>query len=99
MKGALIGLFIALALLVLLYFRMNVYSSKGTIDVHVHDTYFVLSYASVIVFVLLFVGTFLAVGGMIGSFFRSKLFWVLTVLFLSIDVYCIITIYKSFNEQ
>lgn len=98
MKGALIALFIGLALLVLLYFRTTIYSSKGTIDIHLHDTYFVLSNASVIIFILLFLGTFLSVGGIIGSFFKSKLFWVLAVLFLSIDTYYIVTFYKAFSN-
>src|SRR5215208_1610272 len=98
MKGALVALFIGIVLLVLLCFKMDIYRSKETIDIHLHDTYFVLSYSSVAVFVLLFLGTFFSVGGIIGSRFKGKLFWVLVVLFLSIDTYYIVTFYKAFND-
>jgi hypothetical protein len=97
MKGALIALFIGLAILVLLYFGMKIYSSNGTIDIHLHDTYLVLSYASVIVTILLFLGTFFSVRGIITTYFRSKLFLVLAVLFLAMDTYYIVTFYKLFN--
>ena len=89
MKGALVGLFVGIVLLILLYFKIDVYRSKGTIDIHLHDTYFVLSYSSVAIFILLFLGTFFSIGGMIGSIFKSKLFWILTILVLSIDAYYI----------
>jgi hypothetical protein len=98
MKGALIALLIGIVLLILLYLRIEMRSSRGTIDIHLHDTYFVLSYASVVVFLLLFLGTFFALGGIIGSHFKSKVFWTLVVLFLSIDTYYVVSFYKSFNE-
>ncbi len=98
MKAALISLFFGFVLLVLLFLKMDVYKSKGTIDVHLHDTYFVLSYASVMVFVLLFLGTFFSVGGIIGTYFKSKLFWILCVLCLSIDTYYFMKFYKAFND-
>ena len=98
MKGALIALFIGLALLFILYSRLDIYGTKGTIDIHLHDTYFVLSYASVIVFILLFLGTLFSVGGAIATYFKSKLFCLLLVLFLSIDTYYIVTFYKLAND-
>jgi len=58
MKGALIALFIGIVLLVLLYFKMDIFRGKGTIDIHLHDTYFILSYTTVTIFILLFLGTF-----------------------------------------
>ena len=98
MKGALIGFFIGLTLLIFFYFKTDIYKSKGTIDIHFHDTYFVLNYLSVIVFAILFLGTFFSVGGIIGNYFKSRLFWVLAVLFLSIDFYYIATFYKAFKD-
>lgn len=98
MKGALIALFIGLALLVLLCFRMDIYRSKGTIDIHLHNTYFVLSHASVVVFILLFLGTFFAKGGISGRYFKSKLFRVLVVIFLSIDTYYMVSFYRAYND-
>jgi hypothetical protein len=99
MKGALIALFIGITLLILLYVKMDIYKSKGTIYIHLHDTYFVLSYATVILFVLLLLGTFFSVGGIVGSHFKNKLFWILMVFFLSVDTYYIVTFYKLFNDN
>lgn len=98
MKGALIALLIGIVILILLYSRMQIFSRQGTIDIHLHDTYFVLSYASVIVFMLLFLGTFFSIGGVIGTMFKSKLFLILAVLFTSVDTYYIVTLYKAFNN-
>jgi hypothetical protein len=91
MKGALIAFFIGIATLFFLYTSIDVYRSKETINIHWHDTYFVLSYTAVVVFVLLFLGTFFSIGGLVGSYFRSKLFWVLAVSFLAVDTYYIVT--------
>jgi hypothetical protein len=98
MKGAFIALIIGIVLLVLLYLKVEMRSSNGTIDIHLHDTYFVLSHTSVFIFLLLFLGTFFALGGVIGSHFRSKVFWVLVVLSLSIDTYYVVSFYKALNE-
>ena len=98
MKGALIALFIGLAILVIFFSGVKKYRSKGTIDIHVYDTYLVLDYAFIIIFILLFLGTFFSIGGIIGSYFKSKLFWILSILFLSIDTYYILKYYKTFND-
>lgn len=97
MKGALIALIIGIVLLVLLCFRLKIYSQGGTIDIHLHDTYFVLTYFAVVIFLLLFLGTFFAIGGLIGRQFKGRLFWALAVLFLSIDTYYVVSLYKTFN--
>ena len=86
MKGALIALSIGIVLLILLFSETASYSS-GTIDMHLHDTYFVLGYAAVIGFVILFLGTCFSIGGIFGSHAKSKLFFVLLLLFLSGDMY------------
>jgi|GEM_PF-1591956 len=98
MKGALISLSVGVVLLVIIYFKLSVYRGKGSFDIHFHDTYFVLSYFSVIVFSLLLLGTFFSIGGVIGTHFKSKLFWILTILFLSIDTYYVVAFYKAFNN-
>jgi hypothetical protein len=99
MKGALIGLFIGLTLLVFLYFKLAPYRSSTSFDIHVHDTYFVLDYLSATGFALIFLGTFFAIGGIIYTHFKSKLFWLLTVLFLSIDTFCAASFFKAFNNN
>ena len=85
MKGAIIALIVGFILLIISYVRIDIYRSKGTIDVHLHDTYFVLSYTSVVVFLFLFLGTFFSVGGVIDTHFKGKLFWALAIIFLLID--------------
>lgn len=97
MKGAFIALFIGLALLVLLYSKLKIDKSEGTIDIHLYDTYYVVSYAVAITFALLFLATCFSVGGLIASVFKSRIFWILTVLLLSIDAYYIVSFYKRIN--
>lgn len=89
MKGAWIAFFIALSLLFLLCVTAKIYNTSGTIDLQLHDSYFILSYATVIIFILLFLGTFFSIGGIIGTRFKSIVFWVLLLVFLSIDIYYI----------
>jgi branched-subunit amino acid ABC-type transport system permease component len=75
MKGALISLVIGIVLLLLIYFRLDVYyRTRSGIDIYFHDTYFIVSYASVVSFVLLILGLFFSAGGIIGTRFKSKLF-------------------------
>jgi hypothetical protein len=99
MKGALIGLCIAIALLVILLLDLKIHRSHGTIDIHFYDTTLVTSYTFVVVFVLLFSGSFFAIGGIIATFFKSKGFWILAVLFVVIDTYYILTVYKALNNN
>jgi len=97
MKGAFIALVIGIVLLLLLYFGLDIYSRKNMVNIHLHDTYFVLNYASVFLFLLLFLGTFFTIGGIIGSQFKSKLFWILALFFITIDTYYFLTYYNAFN--
>jgi hypothetical protein len=94
MKGAWIALLIALGLLIFLGFTSKVYNTSGTLDIQLHDTFFVLSYTTVIIFIILFLGTFFSIGGIIGTHFKSNLFWVLIILFLSIDIYLLVPFFK-----
>ena len=95
MKGALIGLAIAITLLALAYFKLAVYRTKTSIDFHVHDTYFVIDNTVAIVFALLVMGTFFSTGGLIGTQAKNKVFWLLAVLFLLIDTYYAISFFKD----
>lgn len=94
MKGAFIALMIALAILILFLVASKIYSTQGTVDIQFHDTYFVLSHASVLVFILLFLGTLFSIGGIIGTHFKSTVFWVLLVAFICVDIYFIHPFFK-----
>jgi hypothetical protein len=99
MKGALIALFIGVAILFLLYAKLKIHNSNGTIDLYIHDRYLVLTYSSVIICVLLFLGTFFSVGGAFATFFKTKFFWISAAVFLCIDAYYVVTLYKAFNNS
>jgi len=94
MKGACIALLIALAILVVFLVTSKIYITRGTVDIQFHDTYFILSHASVLVFIILFLGTFFLIGGIIGTHFKSTAFWVLLVALICIDIYFILPFFK-----
>ena len=99
MKGAFIALFTGIILLCLFCLRLDIYRSSQTTAIHFHDTYFVLSNAFVFIFLFFFPGTFFSIGGLIDNHFRSRLFWVLTVLFLTVDVYYIATFVNAQRQE
>lgn len=99
MKGALIALLIGAVLLVFFCFTLEIYRGKATIDVHWRDTFFVLSYPSAAVFVVLFLGTFFSTGGIIGTHFKSVWFVLLGLLFLSADTYCVVHLYRTLHNR
>lgn len=98
MKGALIALLIGISLLLFLYLKLDIYRGKTSFDIHLHDTYFQVDYVSAIVLVLISLGTFFSIGGVIGTHLRNKSFWILMVLFLSIDTYFVVKFYKAYKE-
>ena len=99
MKGALIALFIGIVLLVAVYFKLSIYRSKSSFDIHLHDAFYVLDYTSAIILGFMMLGTFFSVGGIIGTHFKSKLFVVLVMLFLSIDTFYVVSFYKAFKNN
>jgi hypothetical protein len=87
MKTALIFLAIAILLLVLIYSRVDIWFSESTIDVHIHDTYFVITRWHAIFLITLFLGTFSSLGGVIGTRFHNKFFLIAFILFTAFDLY------------
>ena len=96
MKTALIFLVVAILILLLLWFRTDVWFTNATVDIHFHDTYFVSTRFSFVVFVILFLGTLSSLGGIIGTRFRNKFFLFAFIIFSAADGYLIWNIYSSF---
>jgi hypothetical protein len=99
MKTALIFLGVAILILILLWSRVDVWFTDSTIDIHVHDTYFVIPRWHIIFFAILFLGTFSSLGGVIGTRFRNKFFIVFLIIFVVIDTYIIWHLYNSFHHS
>jgi len=98
MKGAFTLLAIGIVFLVFSYSKLNIFWGNSAIDIHLHDTYFVMSRSFVMLFILFFLGTLFAIGGFVGSRFKNKIFLFLTIFFLSFDTVYAIAAYKSFGK-
>jgi len=86
-KGAFIGLAVGIVLPVLLSLMLDVDVRATTIDVHVHDTYFILSYFYLLLLIVLFLGTLISFGALAGSHFKSKWLWSLFLIFTVAGIY------------
>ena len=87
MKTALAFLFISILILLFLLSKTDIFFGKSTVDIHVHDTYFVIDRLQFIFFIVLILGTVSSFGGVIGTRFRSKAFLIAFLIFLAADVY------------
>ena len=94
MKRAYIGLLVAFAVLILFLFTSKIHITQGRIDIQFHDTYFVLNHVSILIFIILFLGTWFSIGGIIGTHFKRSLFWVLLLVFVSVDIYLILPFFN-----
>jgi len=91
MKAAIISLAIGIILLLFFLFGSYIQTYKSGIDIHVHDTYFIISYFSFTVFIILFLGTFFFLGGAIGTAFKNKKFVYLLMTCTLLDAFYIIS--------
>jgi len=87
MKTALTFLLISILVLLFLWSKTDIFFSKSTVDVHVHDTYFVIDKLQFILFIVLIPGTLSTLGGVIETRFRSKAFLLVLLIFLAADAY------------
>jgi heme/copper-type cytochrome/quinol oxidase subunit 1 len=95
-KTALIFLFTGILLLTLLYLKSGIFFTKKTVDIHLHDTYYVIAYLHFIILIVLFVGTAFSIGGVFGTRFRNKYFLIPAAVFLFADVVLILQIVPYF---
>jgi cytochrome c oxidase subunit 1 len=97
MKTALIFLAISILLLVLIYSRVDIWFGETTIDVHIHDTYFVIARWHAIFSIILFLGTFSSLGGAIGTRFHNKFFFIAFIVFAVFDLYIVWSVRSLFT--
>ncbi len=99
MKEALIGLLVGIVLLAAAFLMLPIYSGASSFDIHLRDTFFVIDHASATVFVLLILGTFFSIGGVIGTRLKRKLFAVLLVLCLATGSFYVVSFYRAFQNE
>jgi heme/copper-type cytochrome/quinol oxidase subunit 1 len=87
MKTALAFLLISILVLLFLWSKTDIFFGRSTVDIHVHDTYFVIDRLQFILFIVLILGTLSSLGGVIGTRFRSKVFLIAFLSFLAADAY------------
>ena len=98
MRTALIFVAVAVLVLTLLYLLTDVWFRPSSIDIHVHDTYFVINRPHVLLLLLLYLGTFFLLGGTIGTKLKNKVFLILFLVFLAADVYLFWNVYSAFHR-
>lgn len=82
MKTALSFLAVAALLLILLGSVVDIWFSSSTVDIHIHDTYFVLPHWHFVLLIILTLGTISSLGGVMGTKFRNKAFTIFLLIFL-----------------
>lgn len=97
MKSALIFLGVGILILILLCSRVDVWFTNSTVDIHVHDTYFVIARWHFILLIILILGTFSSLGGAIGTRFQNKAFIAFLFIFLAIDAFIVWKVYSLFH--
>ncbi|HVG41676.1 MAG TPA: hypothetical protein VM888_08695 [Chitinophagaceae bacterium] len=97
MRGALIALLIGILLLTLCYLSITSWFRATTVDIHIHDTYYIITYRFLIIFIILFLGTLFSLGGSISTAFRHKYFLIFLFAFTAADIYFIIKLVNGFS--
>lgn len=98
MKTAVVFLTIGIILLTIVSFKTNAKFAASTVDIHVHDTVFVVPYFYISILSLLFLGTLFSIGGVIGTKFRGKIFIILFLLCAAACGYIIWKVNQAFNS-
>ncbi|RYY65556.1 MAG: hypothetical protein EOO12_06710 [Chitinophagaceae bacterium] len=80
MKTALFFVFLFVLLLAALSWRGYLAFTPNSVDVRVEDTYVMLERSTFAVLVLLLSATCFSLGGLLGTGFRSRMFWIAFLL-------------------
>ena len=80
MKNGIITIIIFTIVLIVFYLTGEVYISNSSIDIHIHDTYFVLSYWIVTIGIISLLFFAFSLGVSLSFKFKKKLFnWLLLI--------------------
>ncbi len=89
MKKALLFLIAAISFLIFLFLKSDIFLRDATVDIHLHDTYFIVTSSIFITITILFLATFFSIGGVIGTRFRNRYFSIPLLVLLIADTYLI----------
>jgi heme/copper-type cytochrome/quinol oxidase subunit 1 len=86
-------IFLLAGILMFLYFgwRLDVFFSETSVDIHIRDTYFVVANYHMAIAVLLVLTLFFSLGGMIGSRFKTWLYIILFLIATSFIIYIVVS--------
>ena len=98
MKTALLFFAIGAILLITICSKAGSKFRKSTVDIHLYDTYFILSYFSFTIAIILILATLFFFGGTIGTAFKNKNYLFPLLIFILIDTYYIVKLIGFFKQ-
>lgn len=99
MKTALIFLAIGVILLIAIVSGKGSKFRRSAVDIHLHDTYFILSYFSFSITILLILATLFFLGGTIGTAFKNKSYLFPLLILILTGTHYIVKLTSFFKQQ
>ena len=94
MKTAIIFLLAGIAVLAFFYVKTPVTFNQSTVDIYVHDTYFIITNLIFFTAIFMSLGTLFSIGGVLGTGCRNRFFLILFIVLLLADI---LLIWKFYN--